>query len=464
MSENDLQHITPEEADVTSFRVSDELIATIADLIESGDEARLHEICDDLLPIDTAEIIIKLDSSNRQKLVDILGESIDPETYLHLDRTVLEQVTSHIQPRQLAFIVDTLDSDDALDLIENIDPDRRGEVLKSLSRKIRAAVEEGLTFPEYSAGRLMQREFVAIPLFWTVGKTVDYMRAAASSLPETFHDVFIVDARHKYVGSVALNRILCAPRSAKIESLMDEDRVVIPVTMDQEEVARQFRRSELVSAPVTDDNDRLIGMITLDDIVDVIDEEAEDDVLKLGGVVSGDLHRPALATAWSRAAWLLINLCTALFAASVISLFEDAIEKIVALAVLMPIVASMGGNAGTQAMTVAVRALATNDLSGANAWRVVGKECLVGLINGTFFAILLGIAVYFWFNSLWLGAIIACALTINFFTAGFFGALVPITLSRLGQDPAPAAGVFLTTITDVIGFFAFLGLAALLLV
>jgi len=260
-----------------------------------------------------------------------------------------------------------------------------------------------------------------------------------------------------------LSDVLCTQRSLKMESIVDENRVKVPVTMDQEQVAQIFRRKDLLSAPVVDDAGRLIGVITVDDIVDVIDAEAEEDLLSMGGVTDSDIYSSTFATARSRSTWLLVNLVTAFIAVSVISLFEASIEKVVALAVLMPIVASMGGNAGTQTLTVAVRALATKELSAANAWRVIGKETLVGILNGVFFAILLGAVVWWWFSSPLLGAVIATALVINLLVAGFFGAFVPITLTRLNIDPAPAAGIFLTMMTDVIGFFAFLGLATVFL-
>lgn len=443
--------------------LSDALIAEVVELVDEGYTDRIHEICGDLSAVDTAELLEKVDHNHRLELIDILGEEINSETYLHLNRNILEDILELLPAQQIAFIVNELDSDDALELIETVEEERRGEVLKSLSRKIRAAVEEGLTFPEYSAGRLMQREFVAIPLFWTVGKTVDYLRAAANSLPETFYDIFIVDPLHKYVGNIPLNRILRSPRSMKAESLMDKDKNVIDVEMDQEDVARLFRREDLVSAPVTDDNGRLVGMITIDDIVDVIDEEAEDDVLKLGGVADTDLHRSTLETTRARFTWLFVNLFTAIAASAVIGLFEETLNQLVALAVLMPIVASMGGNAGTQSMTIAVRAIATRELSAANAWRIMGKELVVGILNGFVFALLMGIIAAFWFDMPMLGAVIGMAMVINLTVAGLSGIALPMIISKLGLDPALSSGVFLTTVTDVVGFFAFLGLAGIFL-
>jgi magnesium transporter len=450
-------------ADAHDVGLSDSFIREIRELLEHDYTDRIQELCRELAAPDTADLLVKVRPEERHRLAEILEHEIDPETFLYLDEDILNDLFQHMPGPQIAGIVGALDSDDAISLIYDLDEDRRGEIMRSLSRKVRAVVEEGLTFPEYTAGRIMQREFVAIPQFWTVGKTADYLRAAADSLPQKFYDVFIVDPMHKFVGEVGLSQLLRAPRSAKIDTLLDEDHAVIPAAMDQEQVAHLFRRNDLLSAPVVDENGRLIGVITVDDIVDVIDEEAEDDLLKLGGVTDTDIYRTAARTAKSRASWLGVNLVTAFISAGVISMFKGSIEQVVALAILMPIVASMGGNAGTQTLTVAVRALATKELSAANAWRVIGKECVVGIINGLLFACLLGLIVFGWFQDAILGGIIAAALTVNLFVAGLFGAMVPIALDRMGLDPAPAAGVLLTTITDVVGFCSFLGLATWLL-
>lgn len=445
------------------FVLTDERIRDIALLLEDDHIDETRNACLELTPPDLADLLEKLDPDSRRKIVDILDEDIDPEAFAYMDEGVRTSILRDMDAPRVAQIVKELDSDDALRLIENLDEERQKEILRSLSRKVRAVVEAGLTFPEESAGRLMQREFVAIPQFWTIGKTVDYLRAAAEALPDKFYDVYIVDPMHRFVGAVPLSRVLCSQRAVKVDTLVDDEHATIPVTMDREQVAHLFRRNDLLSAPVTGDDGKLLGVITVDDIVDVIDEEAEEDILKLAGVSDSDLYRSTFSTARSRSTWLLVNLFTAFIAAGVIGMFEKSIEKIVALAILMPIVASMGGNAGTQALTVSVRALATKELSAANAWRVVGKESLVGLINGLLFACLLGLAVFWWFRDAELGAVIAAALAANLLIAGFFGALIPITLNRLGLDPAPAAGVFLTTVTDVIGFMTFLGLATVFL-
>jgi len=442
--------------------LTDDFIRDIIALLEEEQAEEIRTACRDLSDPDAAELLTKV-GPLRHRLVDILEDDLSPEVFSYLGYEVLNDVLGYMSGPHIASIVNELDSDDAINLINELDEGRRAEILRHLSRKVRAVVEEGLNFPEESAGRLMQREFVAIPQFWTVGKTADYLRAAADALPDKFYDIFIVDPMHKYVGSVALSDVLCTQRSLKMESILDENHVKIPATMDQEQVAHLFRRKDLLSAPVVDDVGRLIGVITVDDIVDVIDAEAEEDLLSMGGVTDSDIYSSTLSTARARSSWLMLNLLTAFIAVSVISVFEASIEQIVALAVLMPIVASMGGNAGTQTLTVAVRALATKELSSANAWRVIAKECRVGMLNGTFFAVLLGVIVWWWFDNLTLGLVIGAALIINLLIAGFFGAFVPITLHRFKIDPAPAAGIFLTMMTDVIGFFAFLGLATFFL-
>ncbi len=309
----------------------------------------------------------------------------------------------------------------------------------------------------------MQREVVSVPQFWTVGKTIDYLRDENEDLPEEFFDIFIINPNYHVTGQLPLNRLIRAKLDTKIDTLSLDEIQTISATMDQESVAHLFRRDNLTSAPVVDEDGRLIGTITIDDVVDVIDEEAEEDILKMAGVDQGDLYRATMSTTSTRFRWLFINLLTAILASFVISLFDATIEQIVALAVLMPIVASMGGNAGTQALTVAVRAIATRELSEANTWRIIWKETLVGSLNGLLFAVITATLTTLWFGSPMLGAVIAAAMIINMVIAGFFGAAIPIWLNSRGSDPAVASTVFLTTLTDVIGFFAFLGLAALFL-
>jgi magnesium transporter len=324
-----------------------------------------------------------------------------------------------------------------------------------------------LTYPEDSAGRLMQRELVAIPSYWTVGETIDFMRQAAErdadELPEEFYDIFVVDPKHQPLGTVPLSRVLRTKRPVKVSDLMASEIRPVPVTMDQEDVAFLFRQYDLASAPVVSEDGRLVGVVTHDDVVDVIDEEAEEDLMRMGGVTGTDLYRAAIDTTRSRFSWLVVNLATAIVASIVIGLFEGTIQQIVALAVLMPIVASMGGNAGTQTLTVAVRALAMKELTASNALRIVGKEVLVGGFNGLLFAVLMGIVAWLWFASPEIGIVIAAAMMINLIVAGFAGVAIPVGLDRTGIDPAVGSVVLLTTITDVVGFAVFLGLAALFL-
>jgi magnesium transporter len=452
-----------DEAPEQQIGLSDEFIQEIASLLDENYTDRIQELCRDLPAPDAAELIVKLDRTRRHKLVEVLEDDLHPETFSYFDHDLLNDLLEHMSGKNIAAIVSELDSDDAIGLINGLDEERQGNILRHLNRNLRAVVEEGLTFAEGSAGRMMQREFVAIPQFWTIGKTVDYLRAAATTLPERFYNIFIVDPMHRFVGAVPLSHVLCAQRSVKIDTLIEEEHVTIPVDMDQEQVAFLFRRKDLLSAPVVDDDGQLIGVITVDDIVDVIDKEAEKDLLNLSGVSDTDIHRPILATANSRFVWLAINLLTAIAAAWVISLFENTIAQITTLAVLMPIVASMGGNAGTQSLAVAVRGLATKDLSSANSPRVIYKEVIVGLINGVLFAIIMGAVVFLWFHNLRLGLIIGAAMIMNLIAAGFSGAMIPIVMNRLGHDPAQSAVVFLTTVTDIVGFFSFLGLASWLM-
>ena len=454
----------PAPEDEHNVGLSDEFIKEILELESHNYTDRIQELCRDLSAPDAAELLGKVDAARRHHLVEILETIIQPDTFTYLDHVMMNDLLEHMSDPHVASIVNELETDDAISLINDLDGKRRADILRHLSRKVRAAVEDGLTFPERSAGRLMQREFVAIPQFWTIGKTVDYLRAAADALPARFYDIFIVDPAHRFVGSVALSRVLCAQRAVKVDTLVNDEHVTIPVTMDQEQVAFQFRRKDLLSAPVVDEDNRLIGVVTVDDVVDVIDAEAQEDILKLGGVSDSDIHRPTFATARLRSTWLTVNLMTAFLATAVISMFSDSIEKLVALAALMPIVASMGGNAGTQTLTVVIRALATKEVSSANSLRVVLKECVVGLMNGVFFALLMTAVVFYFYQDVKLALVMAAALIFNLCAAGCAGAIIPLIISKAGLDPAPSSAIFLTTVTDVVGFMAFLGLATLFLV
>ena len=443
------------------MHLPDDAIKDIIDASRAQDADTVHAALEDLSTPDTAELLSKINEEDREELLGMYGDSLEPEVFTDMDQELCRQTLSAMPARQVAEIVSELESDDALLLIETLEPDFQKEIIQKLSSQTRLVMEEGLSFEEDSAGRLMRRELVAIPEFWTVGKTLDYLRTASETLPEDFFDIFIVDPLHHLAGEVPLNRVVRSKRAVKIRDLVLDEAHPIPSSMDQEQVAQIFRRDDITSAPVVDDDGRLIGVITIDDILDVIDEEAQEDILRLAGVDHGDLYRAAIDTTSTRFRWLFINLLTAILASIVISFFDSTIEEIVALAVLMPIVASMGGNAGTQALTVAVRAIATGELSGVNTWRIVGKETLVGTINGILFAVIIGILAAFWFQSSVLGIVIAMAMTINLIIAGVCGAGIPLLLNKMGSDPAVSSTVLLTTITDVIGFLSFLGLAAL---
>ena len=455
--------IIQDQQDELTFTLSDDDIRTTLDALHSEDTDVVCAVLDELSPADTADLLCKANNDDRQEIITMYGDALDPEVFTEMGPELGRNTLEQMPPEQVASIIASLESDDALELVETLDEEFQQDIIRKLSVKTRLAVEEGLSFPEDSAGRLMQREVVAIPQFWTVGKTVDYLRAASDDLPEDFFDLFVIDPAYHVRGHIPLNRLVRGKRADKIEEISIENVHPIPADMDQEEVAHVFRRDNIVSAPVVDSDGRLLGVITIDDIVDVIDEEAAEDILKLAGVEQGDLYRAILSTTGTRFRWLFINLLTALLASVVISFFDATIQEIVALAVLMPIVASMGGNAGTQALTVAVRALATKELSGTNTARIIWKETIVGSLNGVAFAIITGIITALWFSNPMLGGVIAMAMVINLMVAGLFGAAIPVILNRTGSDPAVASTVFLTTITDVVGFFAFLGLAAIFL-
>ena len=415
-----------------------------------------------LHPADQADLIERLEVADREKLINAVGAQLDPEIYNELDDSIREEVLELLGEEHIASALATLDSDDMIELFEDLEDDEQQRILKTLPAKDRMILEEGLTYPEHSAGRLMQRELVVVPAHWTVGQTIDYLRTV-QTLPDDFYDIFVVDPAHRPVGELALSHLLRTKRPVRVADIMRADFRRVPVEMDQEEVALLFRQYGLVAAPVVDEEDRLLGVITVDDVVDVIHEEAEEDIMRMGGVSEIDRYDSLWDTTKQRFPWLVVNLLTAIAASLVIGLFEGAIEKVVALAVLMPIVASMGGNAGTQTLTVAVRSIAMRDLTPKSAVKFVAKETLVGSVNGVAFAILVAGVSIVWFGDYQIAWIIALAMVINMVIAGLVGTLIPLGLNRLEIDPAVASGVFLTTVTDVVGFFAFLGLAALVL-
>ncbi len=435
--------------------------------LAANDETAVWALIADLHYTDIADLVERLHDENRSRLLTIMGPEFDGDVLIELDETVRDQVIDEVGLETVAQAVTQLESDDAVEIIEELEEHEQQQVLNAISDEDRALIEESLSFPEDSAGRLMQRELVTAPTFWDVGNTIDFLRRNADSddnpLPDHFYVVYVVDPAHRPVGMVWLDKLLRTGRSVTVTEVMEPDMKVIPVMSDQEDVAFLFRQRDLVSAPVVDNGGRLIGAITIDDIVDVIDEEHEEDIMRMGGVRGDDLYSAVLDTTRARFSWLFVNLLTAIVASIVIGLFDATIDQIVALAILMPIVASMGGNAGTQTLTVAVRALAMKDLTATNAARLVGKEILVGFANGLVFALLAGGVTWFWFENPMLGAVIAIAMVVNLLVAGLAGTVIPLVLDRNGIDPAIASSVFLTTITDVVGFFVFLGLAALIL-
>lgn len=469
MADNDIKD--PENdtaaADAEAAENAQDLEVLVVEALDAEDSVRVHDIIDELHYADLADLIERLSKDDRDALVKTIGEELDPEVLSELDETIREHVFEIIGDEQVADAIAEVDSDDAVMMLEEMDEDRQKQVLEQIPDEDRTLIEESLSYPEDSAGRLMQREVVTVPSHWNNGQCIDFMRRMADGdedeLPRIFYDIFVVDARHHPVGAVSLSNVLRTRRQVPVTDMMAEDMHVMDVMTDQEDVAFLFRQRDLVSAPVVDPDGRLVGAITIDDVVDVIHEEHEEDIMRLGGVSEDDLYQAAITTTRARFSWLVVNLLTAILASVVIGLFDATIQQVIALAVLMPIVASMGGNAGTQTLTVTVRALATKELTSANAARVITKEVIVGCFNGVVFAVLSGLVVWFWFESQMLGIVIASAMVINMIIAGFAGTTIPIMLERAGADPAIASSVFLTTVTDVVGFFAFLGLAALIL-
>ena len=428
--------------------------------VEANQRDRLRDLVGALHESETGDILNALNEEDRTHLVELLGDQFDFAALREVEETVREQIVEALDVAQLADGLGELDSDDAVYILEDLNEDERADVLARLPFTERVRLRRALEYPEESAGRRMQTEFVAVPPFWTVGQTIDYLRDD-KRLPDDFAQIFVVDPSFKLHGVVRLDRLLRRRRPTRIEEILDDASHPIPAEMDQEEAARVIERYDLLSAPVVDENGRLVGVLTIDDVVDVIREEVEEDILRLAGVGDEELSDSIVDTTRSRFIWLLINLGTAVLASVVIGLFDATIQQMVALAVLMPIVASMGGNAATQTMTVAVRALATREIDIYNARRIVTRETAVGLINGAMFAVLTGLMAWLWFGSAGLGVVIAIAMVINMLCAALAGIFIPLILDRFGADPAIASSVFVTTVTDVVGFFAFLGLAGL---
>jgi magnesium transporter len=435
-------------------------VKSVARRIEAGDAPGLGALVGGLHESDMGALIEALEPEQRPRLVSLLGIDFDFTALTEVDDAVRDEILDELAPQAVAKGVSELESDDAVAILEDLPKDEQAEILEQLPQPDRATLARSLDYPEESAGRRMQTEFIAVPPSWNVGQAIDYMRET-QELPERFFELYVTDEGRHFVGAVPLDRLLRSKRPVPISELMEHERHRIRADEDQEEVARMFQRYDLVAAPVVGADDRLVGIITFDDVADVIEQEAEEDIKALGGVRDEELSDSVWKIARGRFNWLLINLATAFLASSVLGLFEGQLEKMVALAVLAPIVASQGGNATTQTMTVAVRALATRDLTDTNAWRVITRELLVGLLNGVAFAVITGAAAYAWFRVPGLGLVIGLAMICNLIAAALGGILIPLVLHRLRFDPAVASSPFVTTVTDVVGFFSFLGIATL---
>jgi magnesium transporter len=438
-----------------------EFVEHVADAIAQGEAASLRALLADVHEADMGDLIEALDPESRPRLIELLGSDFDFTALTEVDDAVRDEILDELPPQTVAEGVRDLDSDDAAELLEDLPKQDQQEILGQLPAHERFAVERLLQYPEDTAGRRMQTEFIAVPPFWTVGQTIDHMRETPD-LPDRFFELYVIDPTHQFRGVVALDRILRTKRPVPISELVEAERHKVHAADDLEDVARRFEHYNLIAVPVVDESDRLVGVITVDDVVDIITKEADEEVKALGGVSPDEeLSDSVWTIARSRFPWLLANLVTALLASLVIRQFEGALGKMVALAVLMPIVASMGGNAGTQTMTVAVRAIATRDLRASNSWRFLRRELLVGVLNGISFAIIIGMIAAFWFHITDLGFVIGLAMLTVLAAAALGGLLIPVVLDRLGADPAVSSGPFVTTITDVVGFAAFLGIATL---
>lgn len=441
-------------------RLKADFVRSVSDALEDGDEAQVYELVEPLHPADIADLFELLERPERAKLAAAITDLMSGEVIAELNDYVRESMVEELAPGAVAEIAEQLDTDDAVQLIEDLDAEDQAAVLAEMDPEDRAAIESALSYPEETAGRLMQRELIAVPEHMSVGDLIDYLRER-DDLTTEFWEVFIVDHTHKPVGTCQLSWILRTPRHIALTDVMKRDQTLIPVSMDQEEVALLFQKYALISAAVVDESGRLVGQLTVDDIVHIIQEEAGEDVLLLSGAGEGDINEPIREAYGARVRWLIANLLTATLASTIIATFEGTIEKMVALATLMPIVAGIGGNAGTQTLAVTVRALATNQLTASNTWRAVRRELGIALLNGGTVAIVIGLAVGVLFHNPALGGVIAAAMLTNIVVAGLAGVLVPLTLERLKVDPAISSSIFVTMTTDSMGFLAFLGLATL---
>ncbi|MFV0624172.1 magnesium transporter [Sphingomonas sp. ac-8] len=459
MSETELpaHDIAESELDADD-RLKPEFVRAVLDAVEVDDVETVRALVEPLHPADLADLFELVPGEQRAALAAAVADRLDGDVLAEMNDWVRDALIDALEPHQVANLAAELDTDDAVAIIEDLDADDQREVLRAMEPDDRAAIEEALSYPEESAGRLMQRELIAVPEHWSVGDVIDFLRSS-ETLATDFWEIFVVDPAHRPVGTCQLSWILRTPRTVSVSDVMKREQTLIPVDMDQEEVALRFQKYALISAAVTDGSGRLVGVVTVDDIVHIIQEEAGEDALLLSGAGEGDINQPVLESYRTRVRWLVANLFTALVASTIIALFEDTIARMVALATLMPIVAGVGGNAGTQTMAVTVRALATNQLTQSNTMRSILREIQVALMNGATIALLIGIGVSLVFGNPWLGGVIGTAMMTNILIAGLAGVLVPVTLERFGADPAVASSVFVTMTTDSMGFLVFLGLA-----
>ena len=441
-------------------RLKPEFVREVMDRVQEGDADGARALVEPLHPADIADLFELVDRDDRPALAAALSDLLDADVLAEMNEWVREQFLDTLEPHEVADIAGQLDTDDAVAMIEEMDEDDQRAVLSALEPEDRAAIEEALAYPEESAGRLMQRDLIAVPEHWTVGQVIDYLRSN-DDLTTDFWEIFVVDPQHHPVGTCMLSWVLRSPRNIPIVDVMKREQTLIPVDMDQEEVALRFQKYALISAAVVDQSGRLVGMITVDDVVHIIQEEASEDILRLSGAGPGDINEPLPATMRTRMWWLLVNLATAVLASAVVAVFQGTISRLVTLAVLMPIVAGMGGNAGTQTMAVTVRALATNQLTSSNTVRMIMRELWIAIANGIGLGALMGIGCQLVYQDAGLSFVLFAAMVINNLNAGLSGVLIPVTLDKLRIDPAVTSTVFVTTMTDVMGFFSFLGLATL---
>jgi len=464
MSELELPEVETETQPETQLdrddRLRPEFVRAVLDAVEDGDNAAARALVEPLHPADIADLFELTPQEDRAALARAVTDLLDGDVFAEMNDYVREDLIDALEPHQVADLASELDTDDAVAIIEDMDEDEQRAVLRALDPDDRAAIEEALSYPEESAGRLMQRELIAVPEHWTVGDAIDYLRGH-EELTTDFWEIFVVDPAHKPIGTCQLSWMLRTPRGIAMADVMKREQTLIPVDMDQEEVALRFQKYALISAAVVDHGGRLVGMITVDDIVHIISEEAGEDTLRLAGAGDGDINEPIRLTVRTRFTWLVVNLGTAMVASSVVGLFQGTIANFALLAVLMPIVSGMGGNAGTQTLAVVVRALATNQLTSSNTKRMIVREFRIATANGVMLGTLIGLGTYVIFRNTDLSIVIAAAMLTNNITAGLSGVLVPITLDKFRIDPAVSSAVFVTTMTDTMGFFSFLGLASL---